>query len=607
MAESTVKEIIRQEPLYRVNADHPLKVVIELETDEGTETSRGWVEELSPGSAKVSVSPKIPFEEDVRLRIESDALDAPIVAGAKIVWALPDQESRWLLHCTIAPKISEEMFARLVAAGYIDRRQTLRTTISLRTAVQWEMQSKKSPAWLKDYTTGGFGMVCSHQPAVGDRLRLFLSQPDGTDASVPAQVLWRSKRTSGFAAGCRFLNPGDIQYLISAIQKSEQTQHARRPTARHQSTWVFAGLTVIAFIGPSVVFTTIRMLNPPIAPAVATASPSNEAFAHSEPFESGRPPDSGPVAIPLATGALEPANYETTSEPAAAEQPGGMDPSPSRFDRVAGTRPDDPPTDSPELLVPALPIVDRDRAEVAPVDTTPVAPVQGTRGDAGRRSKITRQPPTIRATRVDRGAPITAEAKTSEGIGQTDRVPATAPTLPTVVRAAPPERVPNLEEAEPEPAPIIRPTPPRDFAGSKTPLPAELVPGDHVMPTPLTALPEHSLEVFADPTDEQVRRAAAFYQRGANFYRQGQLQQAAQALSATAENDRGNPLYVYVLAMIQYKMNQVEDANRNVDKAAGLEQNRAIDNWGQAMQRYQGRARVWLEQTRAKARARRDG
>ncbi len=69
-------------------------------------------------------------------------------------------------------------------------------------------------------------------------------------------------------------------------------------------------------------------------------------------------------------------------------------------------------------------------------------------------------------------------------------------------------------------------------------------------------------------------------------------------LNEKIRRDPGNPEPHYARAYLEHKASRVNDAQKSVLAARGLEQKRPIADWGRFMERYQGPSRVWLEKAR---------
>ena len=101
---------------------------------------------------------------------------------------------------------------------------------------------------------------------------------------------------------------------------------------------------------------------------------------------------------------------------------------------------------------------------------------------------------------------------------------------------------------------------------------------------------------------KDAKSAYRRFSRGQQLYWDGRFEASRDEIKAAVEDDSTQALYMYVLALIEYRLGNEGEARRYVTNAVRIERVRSIDHWGRAMERYQGSARVWLEKERAMAR-----
>ena len=94
--------------------------------------------------------------------------------------------------------------------------------------------------------------------------------------------------------------------------------------------------------------------------------------------------------------------------------------------------------------------------------------------------------------------------------------------------------------------------------------------------------------------------APELFTRGRQLYRSGTFHEAARMFEGAAERER-SAYYVYCLALAQYELGTVNRATANVRRAAGIELDAPVVNWGMRMERFQGKSRLWLEKERTSA------
>ena len=86
------------------------------------------------------------------------------------------------------------------------------------------------------------------------------------------------------------------------------------------------------------------------------------------------------------------------------------------------------------------------------------------------------------------------------------------------------------------------------------------------------------------PPDPELARAA--FNRGRALLERHQHQLAATTFHSAVQQDPGEPLYHYFLAIAQYEGGDRHAAEQNVRQAVQLERHRPIGNWGQIMLRH---------------------
>jgi len=615
MTETTAKELLPRENRYQIRDDRPLDVVIQRITLDGIETITGRVVEVSRSGVKLAVSGSIPFEETVPLKILNDDLGVEIEVQARVCWGRPGPGSTWTAGCRIAPAIDEKVIARLAEHGCLDRREAARTSIRLLTTVQWELQSTASPVSLTDLSTNGFGMRSAYCPALGQRLLVHVENGAGEGLSLPAQVEWTAKEKGGYAVGCCLLKSDDVRHLLEAARRHQRTFTASPTVNRPYSPWMFAALMVIAFIGPSAVYGLFRALAPTDLPpsvqladsSAADETPRSDALTQfdSPNVENALTVDQMGLDFadhPAATAHPSPVDEQTAAAPATSDaqlpdMPLDDTTAPRRL--TAG-----PPDDVSVTTVPAP-------SEVQlPEFAAPVVAAPEDIADAGQ-TKTDVEPP----------APVILAPESA--------VESPPPVIP------PPAQPAKVVQAPAAPTDDISPVPPRHVllpAGdaSSRARPSETTPhenathgfgaDDHsaadsppaevaTKPSKPLIAPTDGAEFVQQPLEQNaadVKRGAAWWDRSYEQYRQGQLRQAAQSLMKASELDGANPLYVYLAAMIYHQLNDAETAERMIRRAAALERSHAIDDWGDAVRRYQGRPRVWLQRARTQALSRID-
>ncbi len=105
-------------------------------------------------------------------------------------------------------------------------------------------------------------------------------------------------------------------------------------------------------------------------------------------------------------------------------------------------------------------------------------------------------------------------------------------------------------------------------------------------------------QAISEPLVDITKAKEAFVV-GDRFYRNSHFDKARSAFQTAVKYDSQNALHYYLLAMTHYQLRQFQEAESAVQNAIRLEKEWPIENWGSRLSRYQGRARLWVEQLRA--------
>jgi len=108
------------------------------------------------------------------------------------------------------------------------------------------------------------------------------------------------------------------------------------------------------------------------------------------------------------------------------------------------------------------------------------------------------------------------------------------------------------------------------------------------------------MPIPGDPVKDRTNAYKRF-NSGRQLYWTGRFEESREQLKTAVENDSTQPLYLYFLALAEYRLGNHGEAKRYVTHAVRLEDVRPIANWGRLMERCQGSARVWLEKERLMA------
>ena len=118
------------------------------------------------------------------------------------------------------------------------------------------------------------------------------------------------------------------------------------------------------------------------------------------------------------------------------------------------------------------------------------------------------------------------------------------------------------------------------------------------------AIAKHGVERGSEAVDiEAVDLAAAsrHFAAGLEKYRDGLFAAATENFAAATQAAPADAKYAYFHALALYSVGKKVEAESQIAIAIELDSAAPIANWGRAMERVQGEARLWVEAARQKS------
>ena len=91
------------------------------------------------------------------------------------------------------------------------------------------------------------------------------------------------------------------------------------------------------------------------------------------------------------------------------------------------------------------------------------------------------------------------------------------------------------------------------------------------------------------------------FERGLAAFRNGSMNDALRAFTTAADAEPSSAIYHYYRALAMFEVAGADAAQEILATAVEVEQREGVENWGQRMERVQGRGRLWIEKARRDA------
>jgi PilZ domain len=326
-----IRDIMPRERRYSVLSACAANVSIKGGADNDSSAVAAKLVDLSRTGAELSVASCPSIDDAARLLISIAELRIDLAVAIEVCWAQPGDDDSWRLGCRFEPELSGEIVEQLAAGGFLDRRASPRTPVSLRATACWEHEEARIPVRLHDISEGGFCMSCAQIGQSERRLLLNLSRADGKMESIHARMQWRLKKDDQFLVGCALENVLDY-HRLRAVAEADAAQRelaARRPP---RTPWImFGSVASITFVVSFVLLSlATRPPSQTASPLVADARSSRAGNTSADRSPNATPTAaSPPAATPVGALPDAPPAPATNSAPAStppladADLPGG--------------------------------------------------------------------------------------------------------------------------------------------------------------------------------------------------------------------------------------------------------------------------------------------
>jgi hypothetical protein len=91
------------------------------------------------------------------------------------------------------------------------------------------------------------------------------------------------------------------------------------------------------------------------------------------------------------------------------------------------------------------------------------------------------------------------------------------------------------------------------------------------------------------------------FERGLEAFRSGSMSEALRDFTTAAEAQPTSAIYLYYRALAMFEVAGAQAAEDILASAVEVERREGVENWGQRMERVQGRGRLWIEKARREA------
>lgn len=606
---TTLYDLASRESRYAIQSGRTVPVVIKRTTSETAQTIVGELINLSRGGAKLTVQQCVPFSETIEIAIDLVDADVQLVLTAEVCWTRPAEDDSWQLGCSFGAPLPEEVMTKLAAAAYLERRKSERQLTSIVATARSELGGTGARVEISNFSAGGFCLRRAGSETTGDHILVEFKRPNESRATIHARVQWRLKIGRDCLLGCSFVNGNDVNYLYEMANEVDAkwpTDAATDESARTKPSapWKATAAIFVGVVCAGLLYVVTLWSLPTDKPIQQSrmASVDRPAASHDEPDHTRTRTPAPTATLDSNGGGVKPASNRRSF--------GNNDGKRVRQNVDAAPSADDLDLDFSALEVATLPestVSDHGPETISQTPDEPVAAQIETTTRAADELEI-EQPDASDLVVPSVDLRPVADAVYRLLTAVQSRAPQPTVDLPDSQQSVDPRPSQPSVDSQAYQQPI-------DTQSSQQPSTQETEPVveqdslDPIVATESVAAsqfePEEDTEAEQEPEPEpsvvlDPKAAIAAFVQGQDYYRRRQFSHAVDAFLTAANNDPENPLYRYFLALSQFELGKNAEAQQSAEAAARLERLRPISNWGTTLQRYQGAARIWLENTRRK-------
>jgi len=200
----------RREPRFSVNNPQLVDITIQQPDGRVSQSINAELQDLSQGGARLLLSAPLLYDESADLAFRSTDLKLDLIVSADVCWMRPLEHGQWMLGCSFVPELPLGVLEKLFAGDILERRSAKRELHRLPVTAVWEAPPATMPAYVWDYSTGGF---CLLSPCRAGRQVSVAAEPEPESPSVRGQTKWELEMAGGYVAGCRFVDSDGFQQM----------------------------------------------------------------------------------------------------------------------------------------------------------------------------------------------------------------------------------------------------------------------------------------------------------------------------------------------------------------------------------------------------------
>ena len=279
MTDDTNSTFVPRAPRFKVDNASEAVVTVTRSVEGEDRTLPAELVDISQHGVKMRVPVNLRFEEAVQLQIDVAGTELEYHGVASVRHIRSVDEEHWLVGCAIAPPMSDETFSYLATTAGKERRRFRRLPISAEATVRRQAQTEGTAATIHNLSSGGICFSSDAIYEVGERVQLFVDDPDGKQRVVEARICWQIDGADGSIAGCKFSTSNSYAELCACLTEQPALISASKAHTEPTSKLVLTAAVLAMFVPPMM---TLLMQANKVSAEAGAAAPIADAIVDRE-------------------------------------------------------------------------------------------------------------------------------------------------------------------------------------------------------------------------------------------------------------------------------------------------------------------------------------
>lgn len=209
-------QFFQREKRFEVESSKDFDVIVSRgESDENLyfadllDFSRSGLKFRLPFSAK--------FDEMLRIRLTFRNSELGYHGKGRVRHIRNTDVNRWVVGCSLAPHLPDEVIHFLAAATRQERRRSPRLEVQGTGFLSRQGRMEETPAAIQNLSEGGFCLIVLEEQEIGSQVNFTILNRFGFQEQIDARIRWQKQHEEGYLVGLTFASRESYEKLVDCL------------------------------------------------------------------------------------------------------------------------------------------------------------------------------------------------------------------------------------------------------------------------------------------------------------------------------------------------------------------------------------------------------